>query len=371
MRITYLSSQAGFYGGEVHLLQLARGLRARGHDVSCCVLPRSGLEPRLRAAGVAVETVPLVDWFEPVGMGRLRARLARRGGGILHTHCPRDHYMAALAVAGTRLVNVGSRHQLRPISAPLLKRPLFSRLAAMIAVSDAVRRSLVASRVMDPRRVVTVPNGADVERALPRRNGLRRAAGLDDVTPVVGFVGRLCPEKGLETLLEAVARLRAESGAAPRLFVVGDEPRPRRGYRGALRRRAAALGLAGTTHFFGWVEDAAAASADFDVHVVCSRAEPFGLATLEGMAHAHAVVATDAGGSPEIIRDGVDGLLVPAGDPDALARALARLLGDPELRGRLGGSARRRVAEVFPLPRMLDRVEEIYGRVLAGRLPGD
>jgi len=371
MRITYLSSQAGFSGGEVHLLQLARGMRERGHDVAVVVPPGSGLAGRLRGTGLDARPLPLVDWFEPVGMARLRAILRARGGGVLHTHCPRDHYAAALAAAGLGYVNVGTRHQLRRIGAPRLKRPLFARFAAMLAVSEAVRAAFVAARVMDPARVVTVPNGADVARRLPRRDGLRRAAGIDAAAPVVGYVGRLSPEKGIETLLEAVARLRAREGSAPLLFVVGEEPGRERGYRRALGERAASLGIAATTHFFGWVEDAAAASADFDVHVVCSRAEPFGLATLEGMAHGHAVVATDAGGSPEIIRDGVDGLLVPPDDAAALARGLARLLGDPALRERLGRGARRRVEEAFPLARMLDRVEEIYGRVLAGRPPAE
>jgi len=258
---------------------------------------------------------------------------------------------------------------LRPIGAPALKRPFFRRFAAMIAVSRAVQRAFVASAVMDPRRVVTIPNGIDAGRPLPRRDGLRSRAGVGDAAPVVGFVGRLSPEKGVETLLEAVARLRAHATGAPWLFVVGSEAGGAKGYAAHLARRAAALGIAPRTRFFGWVEDAAAACADFDVHVVPSRAEPFGLSTLEGMAHGHAVLATDAGGTPELVRHGVEGLLVPPGDPRALAAGLARLLDDPRLRARLGERARRRVRESFTLEAMLDAVEELYGRVAAGGLP--
>lgn len=375
MRIAFLSTQTGFWGGEQHLLQLARGLAARGHDVACAVRPGSALAARLRAAGLAVRELPLVDWYEPRGALRLAAWLRRSRFAIVHAHCPRDYYLAvtAAALAGASAAAdaavrcVGTRHLLRPIGTPALKRPFFARLSAMIAVSEAVRRAFLAAGVMDPARVVTVPNGVDTARVVPERNGLRRRAGLGDDAPVIGYVGRLSPEKGVPTLLEAARRLRPAAGGGASVFVLGDDPRPGGAYGAGLRRLAGELGLDGRVHFFGWVEDAEAAAADFDVQVVCSRAEPFGLATLEGMARGRAVVATAAGGSPEIIRDGVDGLLVPPDDPEALARSLDRLLGDPALRRRLGAAARRRVAVDFSLAAMLDRVEAVYERVLAER----
>ncbi|MHB8080089.1 MAG: glycosyltransferase family 4 protein, partial [Candidatus Krumholzibacteriia bacterium] len=195
MRIAFLSSRHGYYGGEVHLLQLALGLARRGHEVSCCVPPGSGLAGRLACAGLDVTTVRLVDWFEPVGAARAAAWLRRRRPEILHTHCPRDHYLAAAATVGLPTRNVGTRHELRPIGAPRLKRPFFRRFAAMIAVSEAVRAAFVASRVMSADRVVTVRNGVDTGRRPPVRGILRRAAGPDDDRPVVGYVGRLAPGK--------------------------------------------------------------------------------------------------------------------------------------------------------------------------------
>jgi glycosyltransferase involved in cell wall biosynthesis len=369
VRIAFLSSQAGYYGGEVHLLQLARGLAQRGHEVACCVPPGSGLAVRLTEAGLDVTTVRLVDWFEPVGTARAAAWLRRRRPDILHTHCPRDHYLAAVVTRGLPTLNVGTRHELRPIGAARLKRPFFRRFAAMIAVSEAVRAVFVASLVMDPDRVVTVRNGVDTDCSWAARGGLRRLAGLDADAPVVGYVGRLSPGKGIDTLIEAMALLRRNGGPRARLFIVGDDPRRGGAYGGALRRHAARLGLDGSAHFFGWIENAAAAGADFDLQVVPSRAEPCGLTTLEGMAHGHAIIATAAGGSPELIRDGREGLLVPPGDPAALAARLARLLGDPELRARLGAAARRRVVAEFPLSRMLDGVEGVYRHVGARRAP--
>ncbi len=369
MRIAYLSTQVGFYGGEVHVRQLAAGLANRGHDVFCVVRPRSALAARLREAGLDVITLPLLDWYEPVGAARLGRLLRRRAPDIVHTHTPRDHYLAAVATAGGAAVNVGTRHQLRPFGAVWLKRPFLRRLAAMIAVSAAVRDTLLRARAVPPARIVTIPNGIDAGRRPAAPAGWRRARGLDATTPVIGYVGRLSPEKGLEVLLDAARRLCPAGGAQAHWLIVGGDPSPRGGYAARLRRLAEASGMGPRVHFLGYVEDAAAAAADFDIHVVPSRAEPFGLVTLEAMASARAVVATRAGGSPEIVRDGVDGLLVPPDDPAALAAALARLLDDPRLRSWLGNNARRRVRREFDEARMLDRVEALYARVAGGGLP--
>jgi glycosyltransferase involved in cell wall biosynthesis len=358
MRIAYLSTQSGYYGGEVHLAQLAAGMHERGHEVVCLVRPGSGLQVRLAAAGLCVQPLPLVDWFDPRTIYGVRRRLRATGVEILHTHTPRDYYIAAVATVGTPARNVGTRHLLQPLGAARLKRPFLQRFAAMIAVSQAVRDGLLASQVIAPDRVVTIPNGVDTQRPLPARDGLRRAARLDPHTPVIGFVGRLVPEKGVETLLAAVRRLHA-AWPQLRLFVVGDDPGGGV-YAARLRRLARDLGLAGIVQFFGYVEDAARACADFDVQVICSAAEPFGLVTLEAMAHRHPVVVTASGGSREIVRDGVDGFLVPPNDPQALALRLEQLLLDPVLRRRLGENGRARVEETFSSRQMLNRTEDLY-----------
>ncbi len=367
LRIAHLSTQRAHYGGEVHLRRLAAGMRERGHLVACAVRPDSQLARRLPADGVPVSPLPLVDWFEPRGMALLRAWLRRERFDVLHAHTPRDYYVAAVATLGLPTACIATRHLLQPIAWAGPKRPLLRRMRVVVAVSDAVRRALLACGAFAPDRIVTIPNGIDTGRSLPSRDGLRRGLGLGGEEPVVGLVGRLAPDKGVDVLIDAVALLRPRW---PRLrtFILGDDPAGG-GYLEALRRRAVARGLEGTVHFFGYVDDADLACADFDIQVVGSRAEPFGLATLEGMAHAHPVVATDAGGSREILRHGVDGFLVPPGDAAALARQLDRLLADPDLRRRIGAEARRRVESRFPLARVLDRTEAVYRDAAAGRPP--
>jgi glycosyltransferase involved in cell wall biosynthesis len=362
MRIAHLSSMTGFYGGEVCLLNLAVGLQRRGHSLACVVRPDSRLRRELTARGIAVLPLPLVDWFEPLGVARLRRWLIREDIQILHTHLPRDYFIAAAATLGTEVANVGSRHQLNRISLPVLKRPFLSRFRAMIAVSQAVCRGLAASQIMEPDRVVTIPNGIAWDGSPGAYVDLRRARGVGPDVPVVGFVGRLCPGKGVETLLRATAGLK-QRWPDFQLFILGDGPGVT-DYVKSLRKLAVHLGLEAQAHFFGYVDNAAAACAAFDVQVVSSQAEPFGLVTLEAMAQRVPVVVTNSGGSPEIVRDGVEGFLVPPGDPDVLTRRLDCLLDSPGLRREMGRRGRERVRRRFTLDHMLDATEALYLKTL-------
>jgi len=358
MRMAHLSSMTGFYGGEVCLLNLAVGMRDRGHTVACVVRPESRLRRELTARGIDVLNLPLVDWYEPVSVARLRRWLVREDIQILHTHLPRDYFIAAAASLGTDVINVGSRHQLNPISLPVLKRPFMSRFRAMIGVSEAVSRGMVGSQVMDPGKVVTIPNGIALDQDPAAAARLRRVAGVGPEVPVVGFVGRLSPGKGLEMLLKAAALLKIRWPEF-RLFILGDGPGVN-GYARCLHRLRDDLGLEENVRFFGYVDRAATACAAFDVQVVCSLAEPFGLVTVEAMAQGLPVVVTNSGGSPEIVRDGVEGFLVEPGDAETLALRLDCLLDSSGLRREMGRRGRERVQSRFTLDHMLDATEALY-----------
>ncbi len=367
MRIAQLSSMTGYYGGEVHLAALAAGMCARGHEVHVVVRPGSALAERLTSTGIAVTTLPLVDWYEPLGTARLAAWLRRHRIEVLHTHTPRDWYTAAVATLGTATANVGTRHRLDPVGRARFKRPFLDRFAALLAVSEAVRSSLLASAVMAPERVLTVRHGIEPPAAAPDRNEARRRLGLAADAEVVGFVGRLSPDKGLPVLLAATALLRPRR---PRLQVaiIGDDER-NSGHGRRLRAGVVAAGLDGVVHFLGYRPDAAELGEGFDLQAVPSLAEPFGLVVLEAMAQGVPLVATDAGGIPEIVRHGRDGLLVAPGDAAALAGALEQLLADPELGARLAAAAFRRVRADFATAGMLDAIEAVYRRALREQSP--
>lgn len=361
-----LSSQREYYGGEVHLRDLARGLVARGHRVSCLVRPGTALASRLRADALTVHELPLGHWYQLNWTGGLRRRLRDLAPDLLHTHLPRDYYLGATASLGLPIHNVGTRHQLHPIALSWLKAPFLRRFAAMIAVSDAVRVGLAASG-WPADRLVTVPNGVSLSGLEVRPAEARLALGLaPEGGHHVGAMGRLCPTKGLDVLVHAAAVLQARWRDLTLIFV-GDDPTGG-AYEQQLADLASALGV--RARFCGYHADAARFMRAFDVLAVPSRAEPFGLVTAEALARGVPVVATRAGGSGEIIRDGVDGLLVPPADPQALAAALERLLADPALHARCAAAGPQRVASAFSIERQVVDTERVYRSVMAGRRPG-
>jgi glycosyltransferase involved in cell wall biosynthesis len=364
VRIVQLSTMRDYYGGEVCLVNLARGLLARGHEVTCIVRPDGWLASVLPRHGVPTRELPLVDWYEPVSIARLGAWLRRERVDIVHTHTPRDWFIAATATVGGPALNVATRHLLRPVTHPGLKRPFLRRLSAMIAVSDAVRRGVETARLVAPGCLATIPNGVALSGPGQRLGPLRAREQLGPEDLVVGCVARLSPEKGVADLLRAVARLRPRW---PRLtvLIVGDAP-VASGHPQELRRLAVSLGLGSAVRFCGYQPDAGNLCAEFDIQVVCSLAEPCGLATLEAMAQGRPVVATASGGSPELVDDGIEGFLVPPRDPERLANRLDCLLDSPGLRREMGRRGRDRAQRDFGLDLMVERTEAVYRLALDG-----
>lgn len=361
-----LSTVNGYYGGEVHFLGLAEGLRSRGHEILCLVRRDGELQSRLLAREFEVHALPRFHWFDPIRIGQLNRLLRQRQIELLHTHLPRDYYIAAAATLGSKVTNIGTRHQIFPIKAPLFKRPFFGRFSAMIAVSEAVRSGLMNSGVLAAGRVITVHNGVSQVAENPGvrqvTGPFRQACGADADTPFIGFVGRLCPTKGLETLIQAVGLL-VEDWPDLKLCVIGAQEGHDE-YLAQLQALIDQLGLASTVRFLGYRTDAWTAAREFQVQVIASQAEPFGLVTLEAMAQGCPVVVTDSGGSPEIVRDGVEGFLVRPGDVRQLARRLDVLLDSASLCREMGRKGRLRVEQDFSLELMLDRTEAVYRRAL-------
>ncbi|MEM8959878.1 MAG: glycosyltransferase [Acidobacteriota bacterium] len=232
------------------------------------------------------------------------------------------------------------------------------------AVSEAVKARMVDEGV-DPAVIEVIGNGVDAERFHPGdradRNhaGARRALALpgdDGESILVGAVGRLATTKRYDLLIDAVAEAR-QRGADLRLVLVGDGPE-----REALEAQAKQQ-LGDRAHFLGRRGDIPDILPALDVFALTSREEGSPNALLEAMACGCAVISTEVGGVPEIVTDGVDGLLVPSGDRDAIADALLRLTEDGELWTNLGLAARRRIEERFALTEILRRYENLYRRV--------
>lgn len=228
----------------------------------------------------------------------------------------------------------------------VMKRAITRLQAATIAVGSGSAEELHRFFGIPRRRISVVHNG------VADRPFTRPPIGSP---PVVGCAARLEDQKGIDFLLQAMAQI-----PEARLVLVGDGER-----REALEQQAQALGMADRVEFKGWLDDAGAEIAAFDVFALASRDEAFPLTIVEAMLSGTPVVATDVGSVAEAVIDSVTGLLVPAGDVPALVAAVRRLLADGDLRDRLATAARAHAERHFTDTAMAEGYDRVWSQVLA------
>lgn len=316
-------------------------------------------------------TRPISPFRDLIVLAQLAALFRRERPAIVHTHTSKAGLLGRLAAwfAGVPVVvhtphgHVFYGHFSRLASWWFLQleRLLARRTTWMIALTEAERDEHLARGVGRADRFAVVPSGIELARfrEAGERCG-RRPEGFDCPSDaiVVGSVGWLTPVKGHRILLEAAARIKQKW---PRLHVVivGGGP-----LRDELVRLARTRGLADAVRFLGMRDDVPDCLAGTDIYVQPSLNEGMGRALIEAMAAGRPVVASRTGGIPAIVEDRKTGLLVPPGDPGALAAAIAELIEHPELARALGQAARERIGEVFSVPAMVRAVEAVYDEAL-------
>jgi len=365
MQIALFTSASGWRGSSVSYGKIGRGLAERGHDVHM-VTASAPVTERLRAQGLAVTRIPALN----TGLREIAALhgvLRRIDADIVMVDTPRDQRLAAFATLwrDTRIVyryNL-DHHRLRT---DLADRWYLSRVAALVFQSNYIReRALGEGPLLRRLRSYHVPNGYDLERFRhdpDAARSFRTELGIADDTHLIVSSAKLTRNKGQDVAIAALARLR-QAGMDVLYVICGDG-----GREAELGAQAEAVKL--PTRFLGLVDAkrlvAAMSAADVMVHP--SLQEIFPNAVGEAMACGCAVVAADAGGTAELVgRDGLAGILVPPGDPAALAEAIGALLTNPERRRALGAAARARIGAEFQLARMIDGYEAAFRELLGGR----
>jgi glycosyltransferase involved in cell wall biosynthesis len=304
----------------------------------------------------------------PLALGRLVRCLRRGPVDILHTHLfePSVIGLVGGAIARTPL-RIVTRHY-SDYHTRIHKRwhvhldQMCTRLShAVIAVSRHTGEHMIQAEGASPEKVEVVPNGIDFERVKPSsvdaRKRVREELGIGNGHLVL-IVARLHPEKGYEYLFEALPDLKKRVTRPFLVAVAGTGA-----LEGAFRERVRSLGCDQVVRFLGFRRDVPDLMVASDLVVLPSLAEAFGLAVAEALYLGVPVVATRTGGLPEIVTDGVDGLLVPPADSVALAAAIADLLNDPHRRAALAGRGRERIHREFSFERMLRAYERIYDRL--------
>jgi glycosyltransferase involved in cell wall biosynthesis len=361
-------------GAEVLVAETARRLAGRIEPTVFCLDAVGPLGERLRGEGVEVLALgrrPGRDW-------RVAWRLARavraRGLEVLHAHQYTPFFYAALARVlaggGVRVIlTEHGRHYPDRVGPArrAVNRLVLDRLAD--AVNACCGFSAAALGRVDgfaAGRITVIENGIELARYRPAadRAALRRRLGLDPARRYVAHVARFHPIKDQATLLRAFARVAAARPDVD-LLLAGDGP-----LRGELEALARREGLDGRVKFLGVRSDVPELLPAADVFALTSVSEAASLTLLEAMACGLPAVVTAVGGNPEVVRDGVEGLLVPRGDAAAAAAALLRLLDDPAGAARMGAAGRARVEERYQLGRTVGAYLALYEQLCRGRAAG-
>jgi glycosyltransferase involved in cell wall biosynthesis len=358
--VLHVQKVAGISGSEAHLLQLLPDLRARGWNVHFLMLHEG--EPgawefarELEARGVPLDEIRLRADVDPIAFGEVVAYLTRTAPSILHTHLVHADVYGQLAGAIARVpLRLSTKHGFNEFREGrffgIADRTVGSLAHVHIAISQGLARYLAETEGFQEESFEIVHYG------ISARDSVSPYAGND---PRLLCVGRLIPIKGHLVLLRALAQARARvPGIA--LDVAGRGP-----LEPALKAFARELGIEDAVRFLGFVSPIQDAIEKAAIVVVPSLGEGFGMVALEAMERARPVVVSAVGGLPEIVAHGETGLVVPPGDAEALADAIASLAADPERAAEMGRAGRERALAEFPPDRSAARIEDLYRTELA------
>jgi len=371
LRIAQAIASDAWGGRERTPLLLARGLRARGHEVSVWADPDAPAAAEARRLEIPLLPFRRKGHLNPGGILQVSRALSAFKPQVLHLHHTRDLWMAVPGLAGSGWK--GPLFLTKHVGSSVVKRDflhagLYRRVDRVLTCSRVIRRNVLETTPVAPERVEVsyAPVDLDLFRFDPAARGrVRRAWGVREGRLVVGMVARLSPGKGHEILMQAATLL---SAAFPGVMfrMAGDASPSEAGYKARLLGMRDSLGLADRFLFDGYVPDVPAFLSGLDVVVHSAKAEAFGLAAVEAMACGRPVVGRAGEGLEEIIVNGRGGLLVDSDDPAAWARALRDVLGKKSLYLRMAYQARKAV-ERFSLEKLAKDHENWYLEALASR----
>jgi len=370
-RILFVSSMRRYGGGERWMLDTAAGLRDRGHDARLVARPGSVLAARASVRRIPLISMELRGDVDPVAMTQLAAHIRRFQPNAVCPNLDNDIRLAAAAIRTSRALRP------RPARARLIPRrgsgmPLRAKrryrllyvfdVDRMIVNSEATKRSMLRDAPWFPeQKARVVYNGIDTApyaALIPQRDALRRklraTIGAPADAPVVVLVGELDERKQQRAVIEAVPQV-LERFPAARVVFVGEGP-DRPVIEKAIRER----GLESSVTLLGFRSEIPEILVGADALVLPSRVEGFGYVLVEAMAAGIPTIASNISSIPEVVEDGVTGILHPVGDSGAIASAIQFVIANPEAARAMGDAGARVVALKFSYARMLDELENMF-----------
>lgn len=359
MNTLHINTEKTWRGGEQQVLYLLKGLKEKGHEPTIVCQPGSPLEDAAGKAGINLFPVKMRGEFDLLAAWKISKAIRSGAYDIVHAHTSHAHSIGLMAklIAGKGLMVVHRRVDF-PVKGRL-KYNFFN--INYIAISDAIKRELIKIGISEGN-ISLVKSCIDIKRLDSAEiKDIRSEFGIAKDAMVIGNVAHMADHKGQIYLVRAAAIVKKRYPGA-RFLIVGDGE-----LRSELESATSDLGLNETVIFTGFRKDVPSFLASFDIFAFPSHLEGLGTSILDAMAFAKPVVSTTAGGIPEVVSDGVNGLLVPPKDPEAFAEALIKMIENRELRERFGKAGRDIVEGRFSIDRLLEGTLDFYKDLLASK----
>ncbi|HEV2647179.1 MAG TPA: glycosyltransferase family 4 protein [Acidobacteriaceae bacterium] len=366
MKVLHLISSGGMYGAEAVILNLSRALEQDSHRSILAVFanstnPNLQLHEAAQQQGIESHPIACKGQLDRSAIRAIHHLATQIGADVIHAHGFKADIYAFLALRKRRIPLVSTCHTWYDTSFLVsfygkLDRAVLRSYARVVAVSEEVRQRLLKAGVHDSN-ILKIRNGIDLHpfaRPIPSPD----TAIQPNRELVVGLVGRLAWEKGIDILLAAAAKVIPQFPTV-RFVIAGEGPDHE-----ALQQTIHSLNLSNQVTLAGRRNDMPAVYASFDIMVSSSRQEGLPIAILEGMATGLPLVATAVGEVPTVVINNTTGLLIPAENPDRLAAAILELLRDPAKRACLGTAARQLIATDYSAERMTTEYLHIYEQAI-------
>jgi glycosyltransferase involved in cell wall biosynthesis len=349
----FIDTEQVWRGGQEQLFTLARGLVQRGHEVHLVHQPNSAIGERARDIGLFLHPIAVRSEIGLISLMRFYSLMKRVRPDIVGFNTPKPILMGCIAA---KIARAKARIIFRRVDFPL--RGWFSRfkytwgIDGVVTISASIRNRLISAGV-PASRIATIYEGIDLS-IYPALNRESRAA----LPVVVGVVSHLSREKGIDCLIEAASMI-PDVREKLRFTIVGQGACLQ-----SLRDLARQKGLEQIFQFTGFRSDIPELMKTFDIFVLPSLSEGLSSAILEAMACSLPIIASNVGGIPELVRHGVNGLLVAPADSAALTEAIQQLASDPEERLRVGQVNRKQVEEKYTMKQKISKTEELCASLL-------
>jgi glycosyltransferase involved in cell wall biosynthesis len=365
MKILHVISSSGMYGAEAVILNLSHTLQNGPHSSALGVFsnanaPNLQLHEAALKQGIESHLIPCTGQVDRSAIATIRKLISLTNANVVHAHGFKADIYVYLALRRLSIPFVSTCHtwydnDLIVTLYGKLDRLVLRKYSRVVAVSDEVRARLLKARV-PKENIRMVRNGIDLQPF----DGVEPSLRGDSDRPIVGLIGRLAWEKGVDIFLAAAAKVLVNFPEA-RFVVVGEGPD-----REKLDRTIAELGIGRSVDMLGRQDDMPAVYASLDIMVSSSRQEGLPMAILEGMASSLPLVATAVGEVPTVVQDGKTGVIVPPENVDAVANGMLELLRDAEKRKRFGAAGRLLIQNEYSAERMTADYLRVYEEAQGG-----